>query len=52
MRSSVIWNLKPCLQVERSPTGNVWMDLFDQMLVISHNPLSLLGQVEHGTNVG
>ena len=38
--------------LEHSPTGHLWMDLLEQMPVISNNPLSLLGQVKHGTNVG
>ena len=28
MRSFVIW--KTVVQLERSPTGNLWMDLFEQ----------------------
>ena len=40
-------NLEPAtvVQLERSPTGHLWMDLFDQMPVISNNPLSLLSGV-------
>ena len=40
------------VQPERSPTGHMWMDLFEQMPVVSDNPLSLLGHVKSGANVG
>ena len=50
MRSFVIWNLEPWY--ERSPTGRLWMDLFELMPVVSDNPLSLLGPLKSGANVG
>ena len=40
------------VQLERSPTGQLWMDLFERMPVVSHNPLSSLGQVKPVANVG
>ena len=40
------------VQLERSPTGHLWMDLFEQMPVLSDNPLSLVGPVKSGANVG
>ena len=40
------------VQLERSPTGHLWMDLFEQMPVVSNNPLSLLGHMKSGANVG
>ena len=51
---AIFRNLEPetVVQLERSPTGHLWTDLFEQMPVISNNPLSLLRQVKHGTHVG
>ena len=44
--------LEIVVQLERRPTGHLWMDLFEQVAVVSYNPLSLLGHVKSGTNVG
>ena len=33
-------------------TGHLWMDLFELMPVVSKKPLSLLGHVKSGANVG
>ena len=42
---AVFRNLEPetVVQLERSPTGHLWMDLFEQMPVVSDNPLLLPG---------
>ena len=50
---AIFRNLEPetVVQLERSPTRHLWMDLFGQMPVVSNNPLSLLGQVKHGAHV-
>ena len=40
------------VQLERSPTGHLWMDLFEPMPVVSDYPVSLLGHVKSGVNVG
>ena len=47
-------NLEPetVVLLERSPTGHLWMDLFEQMPLVSDNPVSLLGLSQLGTNVG
>ena len=41
---AIFSNLEPetVVQLERSPTGQLWMDLFEHMPVVSDNPLSLL----------
>ena len=51
---AIFRNLEPetVVQLERSPAGHLWMDLFGQMPVISNSPLSLSDQVKHGMNVG
>ena len=38
---AIFRNLEPeaVVQLERSPTGHLWMDLFEQMPVLSDNPL-------------
>ena len=36
------------VQLERSPTGHLSMDLFEQKCVISHDPTSLLGLSNRG----
>ena len=40
---AIFRNLEPenVVQLERSPSGRSWMDLFEQMPVISNHPLSL-----------
>ena len=45
---AIFRNLEPetVVQLDRSPTGHLWMDLFEQMPVVSENPLSLLGHVK------
>ena len=40
------------VQLQRSPTGHLWMDLFEQMPVVSENPLSLLGELQLEAKVG
>ena len=51
---AIFRNLEPetVVQLDRSPTGHLWMDLFERMPVVSKNPLSLLGQVKTRANVG
>ena len=40
------------VQLRRRPTGRLWMDLFEQMPVVSNNPVSLSGHEQPGANVG
>ena len=51
---AIFRNLKPetVVQLDRSPTGHLWMDLFEQMPVLSENSLSLLGQSKPGAKIG
>ena len=51
---AVFRNLEPetVVLLERSPTGHLSMDLFEQMPVVSDNPLSLLGELQLDTKVG
>ena len=51
---AVFRNLQPeaVVQMERSLMGHLWMDLFEQMPVVSDNPLSLFGPVKSRANVG
>ena len=43
--------LETVVQLYRSPAGHLWMDLFEQMPVVSENLFSLLGQVKTRANV-
>ena len=45
---AIFQHLEPetVVQLDRSPAGHLWMDLFEQMPVVSENPWSLLGQVK------
>ena len=43
---------EPVVQLDRRPTGHLWFDLFGQMPVVRHNPLSLSGLAKSGANVG
>ena len=51
---AIFRNLEPeaVVQLERSPTGHLWIDLFQHMPVVCDNLLSLLGPVKLGANVG
>ena len=51
---AVFRNLEPetVVQLERSPTGHLWMDLFEQMPVVSDNPWPLLGESQSEKKVG
>ena len=51
---AVFRNLEPenVAQLERRPTGHLWMELFEQLPVVNDNPLSSLGQAKHVANVG
>ena len=40
------------VQLERSPTGHLGMDLFEKMPMVSDNPLSLPGELQSETKVG
>ena len=50
---AVFRNLEPetVVQLERSPTGHLWMDLFEQMPVVSDNPWPLLGESQSETRL-
>ena len=47
-----IYKPETVVQLDQSPTGHLWMDLFEQMPVVSESPLSLLGHVKTRANVG
>ena len=40
------------VQLERSLAGHMWMDLFEQMPVVSDNPVLLPGESQSDTNAG
>ena len=51
---AIFGNLEPetVAQLERSPTGLLWMGLFEEMPVVRDDPLSLSGPVKSRADVG
>ena len=40
------------VQLEKSPTGHLWMELFEHICVSSHDSMSLFGQTNRGASDG